>query len=970
MTFRTLRAEYSPGLLETLCDFAQSRITPVRRVTPVGDSITSVRIAGLAHVASLAPDMIPGMQADLTSLARQDLFLRLEAGLAAGITVLTPNRRLAQALQADFDRNRIAAGDMAWEAPDILPFLAFVQRCHEEARYSDEGLRVPALLSAAQAQILWEDAVRASAARAAVLSVPATAALAAEAWSVAHEWRIAGALDTWPGNEDSDAFAEWRRHFTRRLEREGATDLARLPEAVAPFLAQGIVVLPATLVLYAFDLLKPQQLDFLAACTRVGTNIATCSPQAVEGAVARTVADSPRHELEAAALWARMRLDSSACGQRARIAIVVPDLAQRRAEVDRVFARVLAPALFNISLGEPLSAAPLADAALALVDLAVGPVEYQRASRLLRSPFIAGATAEMAQRARLDASLRRLAPARLTLARLRALIPEASARRGAPACPRLCALLDALLGAAQDQARAPAHEWARRFSTLLEAAGFPGERVLDSTEYQTLAKWREALAELATLASVSAPWSAAEAHSRLQRLCNDTLFQPASGQAPVQVLGILESAGLDFDHLWISGLTEEAWPIAARPQSLIPPALQRQAGIPQASPERALQVDEVLTQAWRQSAAEVVFSSARADGDRELLPSPLIAAIAATRLQDLGIAPVATRRAALFEAGRKPGAMTTRPDGRGPPLGTAAAQGGTAILVEQAACPFRAFAHFRLDARALERPEPGLGPAERGQLLHLMMARLWSGLRDQRTLLATDAADLAARVAEAAAHAVARVRADCPGQLEGRFAELERERLASLALEWLEIERARRPFEVRVSEEAMTLSAGDLVLKGRVDRIDRIEGAGLAVIDYKSGQVSPSSWLGARPDDAQLPLYALGTQEPVDAIAFARLKTGQLGFAGVAREAGLLPGVKAVGEHHGARAFAPTWPELLAEWRNEVDKLGNAFAAGEARVDPKYALATCDRCDLKPLCRVHERLGALDEGAPPDEQGA
>jgi hypothetical protein len=37
-------------------------------------------------------------------------------------------------------------------------------------------------------------------------------------------------------------------------------------------------------------------------------------------------------------------------------------------------------------------------------------------------------------------------------------------------------------------------------------------------------------------------------------------------------------------------------------------------------------------------------------------------------------------------------------------------------------------------------------------------------------------------------------------------------------------------------------------------------------------------------------------------------------------------------------------------------------------VDPKRALATCDRCDLKPLCRVHERLGALAEGPGAEEE--
>jgi ATP-dependent helicase/nuclease subunit B len=897
-------------------------------------------------------------------LQRKELFDRLGAGEAGGVAVLTPNLRLAQSLQSELDALHAAAGDTSWEAPDILPFGGFVVRCHEEALYSPRGPAIPALLGPAEEQILWEEALRASRWRDRLLAIPATAALAAEAWKIAHAWRIEGAIGDWAGNEDSEAFAAWRQHYERRTQRDRLTDGARLPGVVAALLADEALAMPKSLVLYAFDLLTPQQADFLAACGRAGIEVLRCAAPQIPARVARAVFESPRQELEFAARWARQRLEETG----ARIAIVVPGLAQRRAEVKRVFSRVLGTR-FNLSLGEPLTAYPMVDAALALLELAAGaPVAYDRASRLIRSPFIAGAEAEFAERARLEAALRRLAPATLSLHRLRALIPEAAARRGSPRCARLLDALDGLL-ALPLPARAAPHEWARQFTAMLDALGFPGERGLDSTEFQTLAKWREALSTLATLGSVSPAWSVSEARGRLQRLCADSLFQPASGEAPVQVLGILESAGLTFDHLWVSGLTEEAWPLAARPHPLIAPALQRKAGIPQATPERSLEVDRALTRAWSTAAPEVVFTSARAEGDREMLPSPLMADIAETPAPALAIAEFPTLRAALFAAGRQPGVLTTRVDRLGPPVGTQPVRGGTAILADQAACAFRAFAHFRLDARTLERPEPGLGPAERGQLLHTMMARLWSALRDQATLNATDPAKLDALIAEAAAHAVARVRADRPGRLEGGFAELERERLAGIAREWLDIERARAPFEVRMREEKMTLAAGGLRLEGRVDRVDRLADGGLAVIDYKSGQVSVSSWLGARPDDVQLPLYALAAgDEDLRAIAFARLKTGHLGFTGLARDNHLLPDVCTVEEHRTAKKFAASWSEMLQTWREEIDRLGEDFASGDAKVDPKRALATCERCDLKPLCRVHERLGALAEAAGEDEE--
>jgi hypothetical protein len=58
----------------------------------------------------------------------------------------------------------------------------------------------------------------------------------------------------------------------------------------------------------------------------------------------------------------------------------------------------------------------------------------------------------------------------------------------------------------------------------------------------------------------------------------------------------------------------------------------------------------------------------------------------------------------------------------------------------------------------------------------------------------------------------------------------------------------------------------------------------------------------------------------------------------------------------------PDWPQLLAQWKKDADALGTAFAAGDARVDPKDELKTCRRCDLQTLCRVYEKLSGLRSG--------
>src|SRR5207247_2591500 len=252
-------------------------------------------------------------------------------------------------------------------------------------------------------------------------------------------------------------------------------------------------------------------------------------------------------------------------------------------------------------------------------------------------------------------------------------------------------------------------EWARHFSSVLEAAGFPGERALDSDEFQTQAKWHEALGELSRLDRISKEMSFSQVFQTLRKICADTLFQAETPDTPIQVLGLLESAGVEFDHLWVTGLTDEAWPLKSWPNPFLPLAQQRKAGIPEASAETSLALDRRSPDGWK-----------------------------------------------------------------------------------QAACPFRAFARHRLHAEELEEPAEGLDASKRGKLVHLLMQNVWDELKDSTALQG----DLSPAIERAAAAAVKEM------AVKGRFAELERKRLARLGHEGFEkVEKQRPPFSVVSTEE-------------------------------------------------------------------------------------------------------------------------------------------------------------------------
>src|SRR5262249_56893723 len=138
-----------------------------------------------------------------------------------------------------------------------------------------------------------------------------------------------------------------------------------------------------------------------------------------------------------------------------------------------------------------------------------GEVAGGEASRLVRSAFIGGAEAELGARMRVEVRVRDKLGGTVVLAKLIA---------AAGQTPLLRARLEKLYALRETglfSQKTPA-EWARHFSAVLDAAGFPGERALESDEFQTQAKWHEALGELSRLDRVSKEMAFPQAFQTLQ----------------------------------------------------------------------------------------------------------------------------------------------------------------------------------------------------------------------------------------------------------------------------------------------------------------------------------------------------------------------------------------------------------------------------------------------------------------------
>jgi ATP-dependent helicase/nuclease subunit B len=904
------------------------------------------------------------------------------AALQVGATLVTASQRLARHLASTYGAAQQAQGAPVWEAPDILPWQQWLERFWQESFGLLDADTPQLLLSDFQEQTLWEEVIRAADSEP-LLQVPAAARSAREAWQLLHAWKLTIPRSQESASEDVSAFARWAKAYGQRCTSGNWLDSARLPDAVRNAIAAGRLTPcmdaqvsreagrrerppPRSLIIAGFDELTPQQEELLRAMRAAGVTVTPLTPADQTARVARVGYDDRRTEIHAAAAWARAALEA---GQ-TRIGVVVPDLSVQRATVVRLFDEALLPAAllpgaevvrpYNVSLGESLASRPVIHAALLLLEFGTGSLPVARLGMLLRSPFLAGAVSEASARAQLDALLRQEGEETVSIS---ALLRRANTELAKPqaAAPQMYTQLRAW----RDNIPARSKQfipsaWSEQFAALLKLAGWPGDGPLDSDSHQAVMAWRELLAAFAAQDVVSARSNYAEALATLRRMAGERVFQPQTPAAPVQVLGLLEASGLDFDSLWVMGLDDEGWPPSPRPNPFLPLDLQRTRGLPHASAERELEFARRLTERLAACAGNVVFSHPLNSGDEKRRASPLLQAFPELLPSDFP-ASYPGLAAQLFAAR----AIETLSDEQAPALAPGSAvKGGTRLFQYQAACPFRAFATLRLDARAPEEPEPGLDAKARGMLLHSALEVLWNALGSHAALCAMAEGALMDAISAAVHAALEELARDRSQTLTGRFRDIEARRLTRLLRAWLEEEKQRAPFKVVAAEQKTTIKLGGLVVEGRMDRVDELDDGTRVILDYKSGETKIKKWEGERPDEPQLPLYAVDMhkRQPVAAALFAQLRAGDLAFNGLAARTGIAPKVKPAGDSEAA------WQAQLDAWQITLTTLAEAFRAGDARVDPKEFPQTCEHCGLQALCRVHERHPQeVDDGGEGDD---
>jgi len=901
----------------------------------------------------------------------------LMAAMQRGATVLTPNVRSARTLTRLYDAERRAEGLTAWQPARVFSWSGWTSALWNDAILHGHVQAV--LLNSLQEQSLWMRILEASG----DLGLQSARSVARQC---SRTLRLLGAYDLedsfarTPANTLSDAaaFHGWYRDFLSACQSEQFLPTSHLDAELSGLFRRHVLAPEKGHILYGFDALLPSQRSLLNALEQA------------ESAIEHLPAETPQHttptlvrchdlhaEIDACCQWAR---DTLVGNPTARIAIVVPDLHECRPVLERALRATVAPWLedvtqphgnspYEFSTGRPLPQLPMVADALLLLRWCASAVSVEDAGAILRSPFFSIAPSPE-RGAELEAwTLRNTRKFRSATGLSGTITLREAQRLLHKEDPQTSNRLEELAKAAAQWTQTT-HSFANfsdNIRNLLETAGWPGNN-LDSTEFQAHQRWNETLDRVATLDLLGGHTTFAEWLDTLTATLHETVFAPENTGTPIQVMTPAEAAGNTSDFLWFLHADEQTWPQHTSASPLLPARFQRALGMPGADTLVDEESARQITLRCLNSTGTAYFSYAVARPEGESRPSPLISALPDLRRENASI----------------PGTPATIPldeslDQLPLPNLSGIASGGVGILTEQAQCGFRAFALHRLQTREMETIEAGLSAGERGDEVHTALQLFWDTCKTQEqlaTLSRTRHTDGTTARDSLLAECIAKALPARPSAgWDTAYVEVQRKRLHRLLSDWLDFEFLRKPFRVEGMEvEVEEARIGPLAMHLRVDRIDRIPLAdgseATLLIDYKTGAAERKDWFGDRPDAPQLPLYAIASGIPdVQGIAFGRVRVGKFGmnFEEMLSDRALL------GDQASKnRRSEPTFQERMEEWQRDLTALAEAFARGEAVVEPKDYLTTCKRCPTRLLCRVDvTRLEPDDDTLEEtDEEGA
>jgi ATP-dependent helicase/nuclease subunit B len=800
--------------------------------------------------------------------------------------ILTATQRLSLFWQQEFAQR---SGSKPCVARNLYSFSSFIKMlCDQLSLCNNE--QAPSLISANTELAWWEDKLIKLPNT--LLSLRETAKQAMRAFSALKSWRInLNVLENYLHNEEQSVFYSWAVDFEKELRANNWMLEVELIDYLTSS-EKNIKNLLKILMLYTdekkiqlagFDELTPQLNCFLKVLEDSGWSIEQLKPKRKTQNFIRKKYKDPVQEILAMAKFAK---EKAACGK--KVGIISLSLEKQWGDYQYWFKQIFhfdnwldpkgAISLnFNLAFG-------LAMDQYAIIQSALSLLEFGASGNYLRySPYLVLKEEETKHTGITDLASRL--------------------------------------------------EWWGLFEEILKQAQWPNPRSsLSSYDYQVLQKFEELIASWLLIDKLGILLSKEQALSEIKDLCAEMTFQPQSVLTKVHILGLLESGGMDFDYIWLSGFSEENWPPKPAPNPFLSLALQEKFQLANASFLRQEKYAGLVLDRLLHSADNCIMSIADPDKERPASFSMMLPF--AELEQDFNFRPISFEVAPIE---LMPNSMTPWYKSSEEPV----LRGITTLLNLQAACPFKAFGVRGLKLKSNEAMQWGLSALEKGSVVHKALEFFWKEIFSLEKLKNTNFIERRKMLQNALLLALP----DSPAPLIA----IERFRLLRLLEHYLSLEEKREDFSCVALEKVLSVELLGYHFKLRIDREDLLATGERVIIDYKTGKVADRYLIEDPAFKPQLALYALATKSR--ALIYAHIIEPSPIWSGICEEAGLISsdfkGIKSLGN------LKPewSWEELLIYWRKKLEEKLAEYLSGINTVNPKEGKKTCEQCHLQDLCR-------------------
>lgn len=821
--------------------------------------------------------------------------------LHEGATVITPNNRLSSAILHDYFYK---FPEKTIVKPQCLPYNTLLTHSYKQLGYENPTEHYPKLLTALQCQHVWKELISSEE------EVTYTTGLkdaVLEAWERCEQWNVSVEHPSFQFTMQTKYFQKWWRQFQQRIEQMHAVHELQIVPCLIRNNYSGFT---KNLVWACFDEFTPQQLTLQNYLEEQGHTLYQydLEPNSKDPSVC--AAEDDRKEYAHLISWLKLKMQTP----NRRVAVVIPDLQNKSQAVQRKLLSHFEKSQFNISLGQSLITFHLVSHALTWINLNCRQLSNHQAALLLQSPYLGQAKEEFIHRSQClqesDVFEKPIIPFKTFIAQISKLSPK---------------LAELLKNVSDYPEKTSIIQWIDLFQDRLNKLGFPGDYGLSSEQYQCFNRFASVFDELRQLHLVKQSFTQSEALEALLTLVENTIFQAQTINAPIQILGMLEASGCEFDSIWVMGLTDQCLPQTTRLSAFIPSHLQKDLCMPRSLPERELAFAKKTLRRLQSGSNDTVFSYAKFLEDTPCLPCTLISEYpiySAMNSQELPeTVSLLIQEDECYEI---------------PVQQAETISGGTSLLSNQAKCPFKAFAEHRLKAKPIPQSSVGIDDRDKGTLVHKVLELFWRSVQHSEKLRKLNPDELHDEIHQAIEQAMHPL-----AHLSSLIREVEYKRLMRIVLTYLDWEKQRQPFSIGALEENHSIQLAGLDFNVRVDRID-LAGQSKWIIDYKSSLPSSKPWSQDRPLEPQLLLYAL-LDEQINTLLFIQLKTGKIqvgGFSEVQHDFKEIVSIKE--EEH--------WEDYRQKWRTQLNALADEFQKGHCPPQPE-SLAICQHCNFQQLCR-------------------